>query len=73
MPYSALVPAKNQIHRIAGRITSQHPPRMLNGLDDVVRTVSLMGLEDSTGGEARGMRPVRAEPIRWKVRNDHGS
>ncbi len=60
-------------HRIPRRITSQRPPRMLDGFDDVVRTVSLTGLERSTGGEAPGARPVWAEPIRWNVRNDHDS
>jgi hypothetical protein len=46
---------------------------MLNGFDDVVRTVPLTGLERSTGGEARGVRPIRAEPIRRNVRDDHDS
>ena len=60
-------------HRIPRRITSQRPPRMLDGFDNVVRTVSLTGVERSTGSEAGRTRPVRTESIRWKVRNDHDS
>lgn len=46
---------------------------MLDRFDDVVRTVSLTGLERSTGGKAGGARPIGAEPIRGNVRNDHDS
>jgi len=42
---------------------------MLDGFDDVVRTVLLTGLERSTGGKTPRARPVWAEPIRWNVRS----
>jgi len=44
---------------------------MLDRFDDVVRAVSLPGLERLTGRETFGARPFWAEPSGWNLPSDH--